>query len=395
MQKGIDIQHSFVQLKAYCEQSAFKGYDPYDGLNSPLFQHLPFISKNKYCRLAWIQFFKRSPIDFRKWVGIKPGYNPKAIGLFLSAYVKLYQRSKDEALLPQIDFFSQKIIELTTPGYSGHCWGYNFDWQAKAFFQPKGTPTIVASSFIANALLDAYDLNKKEELLQIARSTCDFILNDLNRETDEQGNIAFSYSPLDKSVVYNASLLGARLLSRVYAYTKEDILKNTAAATVRYCCMKQKADGSWAYGNYDFHQWVDNFHTGYNLECIADYMKYTGDHSCEAVLEKGFQYYIQTFFGKDGVPHYYSHSIYPIDIHAPSQLVITLQKLNKAHDHMDILNKVMHWTIEHMQSPKGYFYYQINRWGTSRIPYMRWSQAWMMLAFATYFLIEDAKKTEP
>ena len=33
---------SFKKLKTYCEVEKFKGWDPYDGLNSRIFQALPF-----------------------------------------------------------------------------------------------------------------------------------------------------------------------------------------------------------------------------------------------------------------------------------------------------------------------------------------------------------------
>src|SRR5690606_35295186 len=124
----------------------------------------------------------------------------------------------------------------------------NFDWQSRAFFQPKDTPTIVGSTFNASALLDAYDITKREDMLTTARSACDFILKDLNRTYDEKGNFSFSYSPLDKSVVYNASLLGSRILARVYSYTGEKILIEEAQKSVAYCCGFQRDDGSWGYG---------------------------------------------------------------------------------------------------------------------------------------------------
>ena len=39
------LYRSFEQLKDFCERSHFKGYDPYDGLNSTLFQSIPFMAK--------------------------------------------------------------------------------------------------------------------------------------------------------------------------------------------------------------------------------------------------------------------------------------------------------------------------------------------------------------
>lgn len=378
------IELSLFKLIEYCKKEGFKGYDPYDGLNSTLFQSIPFISRSRLARLAWIQLFKRSPVNIRSIAGVRKDYNPKALGLFLSGYCNLYKKSPDEEYLKLIYFFYNKIELLINKDYSGACWGYNFDWQAKAFFQPRDTPTVVATTFIGSALLDAYEITGEVKMLNLARSACDFILKDLNRTYNDKGNFAFSYSPLDKTVVFNASLLGSRLLSRVYSFTLEKELIDASRQSVAFCCDYQKSDGSWSYGTLDFHKWIDNFHTGYNLECIADYIRFSGDKGFEGNLNRGFDYYINTFFTAEGIPKYYNNSVYPIDIHSPAQFVITLAKLNKMHEHRKLIDKVLDWTITNMQSEKGYFYYQINKYFSSRIPYMRWAQAWMFYALSEY-----------
>jgi hypothetical protein len=380
------IRKALDELANYCKEEGFKGYDPYDGLTSTLFRSIPYISRNRLLRLIWIQSFKRSPLNMRPLCGIKKDYNPKALGLFLSGFCALYKLEPREEYLEEIQFFITKILELGSKGNSGACWGYNFDWESKAFFQPKYTPTIVVSSFIANSLLDAFEIIADEKLVRTARSTCDFILKDLNRTYNSDGDFAFSYSSLDKSVVFNASLLGSKLLARVYSITGEPYLKEEAKKSVSYCCSFQRGDGSWTYGLLHFHQWIDNFHTGYNLECISDYMKFTGDHSFEINLKNGLEYYLKTFFSQSGIPKYYSNSMYPIDIHAPAQLVITLSRLGVFFENKKLIDKVLNWTLLNMKSDKGYFYYQKNKYFTSKIPYMRWSQAWMFYAFALYLL---------
>ncbi len=383
---------SFIKLKNYCEQQNYKGYDPYDGLNSTFFKSLPFLSKNRIAKLIWIQFFKRFPFNLRPLVGIKKEYNPKALGLFLSSYCNLYKVNPSEENINKIKFFSSEIIKIKNTEWSGACWGYNFDWQARAFFQPKNTPTIVASTFIACALLDAYDILKDQKLLDTACGTCDFILKDLNRTYDENGNFSFSYSPLDKSVVFNASLLGSRLLSRVYSYTKDTLLLIEAKKSVQYCCDHQKPDGSWSYGTYNFHQWVDNFHTGYNLECLHEYQEFSGDNTFKVNIQKGFEYYIENLFTLEGIPKYYNNSIYPIDIHSTSQLIVTAYKLKLFDSNKPLIEKVLSWTIQNMQQKKGYFYFQKKKGISSKIPYMRWAQAWMFYAFSIYYLYEQEQK---
>ena len=43
-------------LRAYCEAQHFKGWDPYDGLNSKVFQALPFLKKSVFVRHIYIGF---------------------------------------------------------------------------------------------------------------------------------------------------------------------------------------------------------------------------------------------------------------------------------------------------------------------------------------------------
>ncbi|MEH6764211.1 MAG: beta-L-arabinofuranosidase domain-containing protein [Aequorivita antarctica] len=381
-----DFQNSFQKLKSYCEKEDFKGWDPYDGLNSKLFQSIPVISKIRFFRLAWIQLFKRSPLNLRKLTGVEKGYNAKGLGLFINGYCNLYKKHPQPAYLKKINQLSEQVLKMQSVGYSGACWGYNFDWQARAFFQPKGTPTVVATTFITEALLDAYKITKNKKYLEVAKSATQFVLKDLNRTQDEKGNFSFSYSPLDKTQVFNASLLGAKLLSLVYEFTKEENLLSEARKAVQYVADFQQENGAWAYGTLPYHQWVDNFHTGYNLECIYTYQKISGDNSFSNHIEKGLDYYLKTFFTEEGISKYYNNSVFPIDIHAPAQLVVALNKLGILQENKELVDSVLNWTITHMQNDQGYFYYQKNKFISSKIPYTRWAQAWMFYAFSSYFL---------
>ena len=384
-------EKSFELLSNYCEKENYKGWDPYDGLTSKFFKALPFIRNNRLCRLAWIQFFKKSPINFRPLTGVPKAYNAKGVGLFLTGYCNLYKADPQDAYRKKIDFLANKVIELQSSGYAGSCWGYYFDWQARAFFQPKHTPTVVATSFVADALFNAFDITGNELYKEVAVSSAAFVLKDLQRTTDEKGNICFSYSPLDQSQVFNASLLGARLLARTYHYTRDNNLRDMASKAVAFVCDKQQSNGAWSYGTLPFHSWIDNFHTGFNLECMYDYSQYTGDTSFAGYMEKGWQYYINTFFTEDGASKYYSNKLFPIDIHAPAQLLVTLVKLGRLGANRQLADKVLNRTIRDMQGPAGYFYYQQTKWMKIKIPYMRWSQSWMFYAMSHYFTAANPK----
>lgn len=384
---------SLGKLKDYCEKEGFSGWDPFDGLNSRVFKNLPYISKSEFPRLAWIQAFKKNPVNLRKLFLIEKGYNPKGIGLFLNGYCNLYRIDPQQDVLDKINELADRVLKMKTPGYSGNCWGYNFDWQSRAFFQPAYTPTIVASTFIAYALMDAYEVSGNKEYLNQSLNVSEFVLKNLHRTMDSDGDFAFSYSPLDHTQVFNATLLGSRLLARTYHYSHNHELLEAAAKSIRFCMKHQKADGSWTYSNLPFHQWIDNFHTGYNLECLIEYQHYSRDNSFEQHINKGLEYYLNTFFTPAGVPKYYNNSVYPVDVHAPAQLIITLFRLGMIDNHIGLVERVLNWTIDHMQSRQGFFYYQKNNLYTIKIPYMRWSQAWMFYALTTYMLWSKEKKS--
>lgn len=393
-----NVIESFRRLREYCEREEFKGWDPYDGLNSKVFQALPFLKKSALCRLVVIQGFKRCPVNLRRIALVPKEYNAKGIGLFLSGYCNLYNAVKSnpdleeklgspEALRSRIAVLAELLVSLQSKGYSGACWGYNFDWQARRLFLfPKFTPTVVATNFCATALMEAYEITREKRYLEIALSAANFVIKDLHRTPFKDGFL-FSYSPLQgNDTVFNASLLGSRLLSFCYKYTGNEEYRNLAEQSIKACCAGQKENGAWVYGMLPVQSWVDSFHTGYNLDALMAYQEQTGDKKYEQYLEKGFEYYIRNFFEADGTPKYYDNRTYPIDIHCPGQLLVTLARMHRTSDYRDVADKVVNWTIRNMQDKKGYFYYQMKEGVSSKISYMRWSNAFMFNALSHYIL---------
>src|SRR6202045_4798767 len=83
-----EIKNAALKLLTYCRANNWAGYDPYDALNSEIFKALPFLNF-RVPRLVLTQTLKRSPINIRPLARVPKTQNPKAIGLFLSAFVNL------------------------------------------------------------------------------------------------------------------------------------------------------------------------------------------------------------------------------------------------------------------------------------------------------------------
>jgi hypothetical protein len=383
----ISIKDSLDRLFTYCQNQDWCGYDPYDGLNSKIFQALPLCKKSRFARLAFQQVNKRSIVNLRPLFMVAKGRNPKGIGLFLCAVTNVSRLNNNGEYRQLISKFIDWLKEDVSSGYEGDCWGYNFDWQSRAFFLPQGTPTVVNTSFISRGILNAYRLTQKEEYLRIARSSCDFILKDLNRMQGHNG-FCFSYSPLDHYYVHNATALASSLLAGVYTETGEDSLAQEAKLSVQYVIDHQKENGAWSYGEDAVAQktGVDNFHTGFILESLKIYSESTKDMDCVPNIRRGLDFYQKNFFCENGAPKYFAEKMYPFDIHSAAQAVITLTQLKAYGADQELCHRVLSWMINTMQDHKGYFYYQKAKHLTNKIPYIRWSQAWASHALATYLV---------
>ena len=147
----------------------------------------------------------------------------------------------------------------------------------------------------------------------------------------------------------------------------------------------QKEDGSWVYGLLDNQGWIDSFHTGYNLDGMYAYQELTGDYSFDENIKKGLTFYENNFFEDSGVPKYYYNKMYPIDIHCPAQFVITLARMGQLDSHLQMVDAILLWMVKHMQDKKGYFYYQLKKGISSKISYMRWSNAFVFNMYSLYF----------
>lgn len=387
-----ELERAYSSLARWCREHDYSGYDPFDGLNSRLFRSTP-LSNSRLARLVWTQLFKRSPLNLRTLARVAPGKNAKGTALFALASLSRWRRTRAAADAMEARSLLQELLAARIEGLSGAAWGYNFDWQGRAFFAPKGTPTIVPTAFAARALIEAASDLEDEEYLQTARSACDFIQHDLHRTEETADEVCWSYSPLDRTRVFNASLLAAETLATVGRLTGETSLSEWAMRGARYVVRRQREDGSWAYGADSYQSWADNFHTAFvltSLARIADSCPGAG-FELRSAIERGLAFWRDNFFLADGWPKYFHDRLYPADAHSAGAGIIALLELRKPDEPVpELARKVALWATRNLHDPQGFFYYQRRRFYTVRTPYMRWSQAWMLYALSR--LLEETGK---
>jgi hypothetical protein len=374
---------STLKLLAYCQAHNWAGVDPYDAVNSRVFKMVPLLD-SRIPRLVLTQFLKRSPWNFRGLLQVPPTQNPKAVGLFLASVLKLSKLGLVEGD-ELVRTLAGRLETLRSPDNRYWCWGYSFPWQTRSIVVPRGAPNLVCTTFVANALLDAYEDTGESRYLQMAVSSANYIRNDLYW-TDGSSLAGLAYPlPTARSNVHNGNLLGAALLCRVAKHNGDHRLIEAALKVTRFSASRQREDGSWYYGEFHTQQWIDNFHTGYNLCGLRSINGNLQTLEFDSHIQRGFEFYKTRFFRSDGAAKYFHDRTYPIDVHCIAQSIITLLTFRDLDaSTVTKASLILRWAMDHMWDERGFFYYRRLRLGTIRTSYMRWSQAWMLLALSTF-----------
>ncbi|HEX4038302.1 MAG TPA: hypothetical protein VHX37_09610 [Acidobacteriaceae bacterium] len=372
---------SIERLVHWLRANDYQGYDTFDGLNARWVRPLTF--ETRLGRTILQQGIRRFPMNLRPLLGVRKGYSSKGMGFLARGFIRLHSATQAPEWAEEAERALEWLMAHPSPGYSGACWGNHFDYQSRGFYLPRGMPTVVWTSLIGHAFLDAWDHFGREQYLQMAVSACTSVLRDLTRIPDGTGT-CISYIPGLDCQVHNANTLGGSLLARTWLHTGTEEYREVARQALAYTAQYQRPDGSWWYGEREDMHWVDNFHTAYVLDCFRYYAAATRDDSFGETMERGYRYWKETFFLPDGTPKYYDRKVLPLDIQCCSQAIDTLVLFSERDpESLALAGKVTLWTLRNMQGGDGHFYYRrYNPWLVNKTATLHWGQATMLSALA-------------
>lgn len=365
---------------AWLRAHDFAGYDPFDGLESKVFASTPF-ARSSVARLAWLQLFKRLPINLRRLFRVPETVNPKTLGLVLIGLARR-ARARSHVEREVGGTLVQRLAQLRAPGSAG--WGYPFAWQNRAFYAPRGTPNAVCTAFVVAGLLDYAEAADDDEAAELADSSLPFFLGELPRTPASPG-LCFAYTPLDRTRIHNVNLLVAATLARLSVRCGDPRLRDISVAALRFSCARQRTDGSWPYGEDVGQGWVDSYHTGYNLGalCALEHVLESDGLEARAARAAGYDYYRRALVSPAGLPQHYAYRPYPIDVHVAAQGIVTaLENLDLGPDGSASARLIAHWARATLGLGRGRYAYRRMRVGINPIVYARWGQAWMFRALA-------------
>ncbi len=371
------VLNALTAIEMWGDERAWSGTDQYDALNATRVPE--FVVGRPFGRQLVIQAVKRSPLDLRPLLGVKPGVNAVSLAWVARAYAMNGFLPAPEAAR-RLDLALDRLDRLRL-AYEEPCWGYHFDFQSRVFFYPRSTPNSIATVFAGMAFLDAYEQRGDLALLDVAHGVGQFFLRHVPQTSDSPGAF-FGYLPGDRSPIHNSNLLTAALLARVSALTGDEPMRAAARDSVRWSTARQRADGSWPYGERPNLQWVDNFHTGYVLEALDTCVR-AGIEEAVGPLAKGLAYYRARLFLADGTPKYFANKTHPIDMWSVAQAIQTFAIASDLdRGFLDQALDVFAFALRDMRASDGSFIFQRTRLWRNRARHVRGVVAPMVLSLA-------------
>jgi hypothetical protein len=399
-----DVQQSLSELLCWIENSRYKGYDPYDIKGVPSIIKLTRLgTKNavySLVREVVFEIFYMFPLLSRKLFNVIPRQYAKATGLMASSYLDLYALHKNESYYRKAKECLKWLKATKVIAGQGTGWGYPFDWQSKELI-PANTPNGIVTTVVGEAFWTHFrifgDKDSLDYCIQIGEFLSSLPVDEISGE-----QICFSYTPLFINHVHNLNLFVAEFLLKVGIETGNEKWISLGNRAVNYTLANQMGNGSFDYNgppekpNNHF----DNYHTGFVLRMLYSVWKLTSRQDAYDALQKCYSHYVADFFENDTIPKLMPDKKYRIDIHSCAESINCLSKLSPEFpDGMKLAESILQWTINNLQDKSGYFYYGIlkSRFTgipfKSKIPYIRWGQAWMMRALVSHQVAVQSKKT--
>ncbi len=330
---------------------------------------------------------------------IPPKRYPTVDAHLILAYLNLYQITGERLYFQKAEKLGSELLAQSIPGYSGHCWGYPFDWQNNRGFWPKNTPYITVTPYCFEAYLSLYDTTQNPKYLTIARSISQFVLKDLKDNKTSLGHYASSYSPIDDSKVVNASAYRAFVLTEAWVRWNDTVMLNKAMDYVSFICTAQQKDGSWLYAlDNSKDKFIDHFHTCFVLKNLIKINRHLKRADISAVIRRGYDFYRQALYDQQEKPKPFARSshlkIIQRELYDYAEAINVGVLLKQEDDAAYALSLRLAGSVcRDFQLPTGQFVTRVYKNGLrQKMPFLRWPQAQLFLALTNILLTLSVAK---
>lgn len=395
MASGVDQKELTGCLKkflAWLEESGYSSYDQYDfwatsyGVWSKgLYYRKGILASPFVAPLLLADWFLPS---LRKLVWHKTRF-PIANAHYIMGFLFLYRVNQDKNYLTAALDIAENLLDSSIPGFSGHCWGYPFDWQTRRGLWKKGTPLVTTTPYVFDAFLELHRVTNEQNFLDIAHSITEFVAQDIPETSRGRGKAA-GYTPNDQSQVVNASAYRAACLATAAPLFKVEKYRQLAEGNALFVIDQQRPDGSWPYSANDPRDaFTDHIHTCFVLKGLYRSYQCLGGEEILQAVRRGYLYYRRALFNVHNCPRTLSPKDNPrfrlVELYDFAEALNLALLLEPDIPTEGLADKLVKQLLTEWQTPAGFFMTRISTFGLrNMIPYHRWGQSQIFRSLALY-----------
>jgi hypothetical protein len=389
----------------WLQTHGFESYDPYDiwGTRYGLWSRKVYYEKGAVGVPLIVPILLAEMLcpGIRRFFVQKLHY-PTADGQLTLAFLNLYRITGDEKYLGFAVELGDALLKSSIPGWSGHCWGYPFDWQCNKGLWKKNTPYITATPYAFEAFLGLHDATSEPKYLDVADSAARFVSSDLKDISTSANASASSYSPLDNTKVVNATAYRAWMLFEAARRFQSDQYEEKARRNLNFVLETQREDGAWMYSiDNPKEQFIDHFHTCFVLKNLHKMNRTLQEPRTSEAIARGYAYYRKELFDENDMPKSFSVK--------PRTQILKLEMYNMAeaitlgallHEEIPaafaLAHKMARKLGEEYQLPAGHFVTRVYLGGFQhKLPFLRWPQAQLFYSLTNLLVSMDAREGSP
>jgi len=318
---------------------------------------------------------------------------PIADAHYAMGFAFLAQACTKEQYYRRAVHFLEVLKETRSQGYEHYCWGYPFNWETRRGTMRAGTPLITTVPYVYEAFRQVYQIDKKQEWLDIMRSIAEHALRDYHDFETSSNASSCSYNPEpgEPGRVINASAYRAFLLTQAGVDFGEEEYQTLAQRNLNFVLQSQNPDGSWYYSTDGERDFVDHFHTCFVLKSLTKIEALTRNRECTTAIERGVAYYLENLFDEQGLPKPFSRrprmTVYRRELYDCAECINVAVLLRGRFPELDDrLSRLV--TLDGWQKADGSFRARQLLLGWDNVPMHRWAQSQMFRSLC-FFLYQS------
>lgn len=293
-----------VLISKYLLLDNLSTYDPYDIWKTDIgIKVKQLYYKNKYLGLLPAGGLTIYDLylnnNFR--IGYKKQEYPIVRAQATLALLNLYKKESKEIYLEYAKKHIDWLLENSSKGYSGACWGTGFKIVVSdTLIYDEKVPFSTNTPYILEALYEYFQITSDAAIFEVMQSIYNFYEKDLVILQEDETILITSYGPFKDRIVTNAVSYTMFAYSIFYKlFDNKKYIAQKIEKMMNFVSSVQRENGSWLYAPYDKNTFIDCFHSAFVLKNIIKTSKNIEIELKSGMVNSGYKYIKEEFLDKN------------------------------------------------------------------------------------------------